>query len=263
MPIPRKHLIPFYIRSLWTSWALKGMSAAGIKTVSHNLAGGGQMILNTNDRLASRILCEGAFEPVVRREIERLTSRHSNVIDIGANIGYYTILMSKLIGPDKSVYAFEPQPGVVNSLRANIKASGLLNVSVFPLALSDAAGSVGFHIPMEGSEAHGSIHANGRFEVMKIVDVETQRLDDVLSQLGSPEIGLIKMDAEGAELSILRGAAGLLSGPNKPVLIFEANEENCQPFGYCVYDLLQYVRSFGYRLRQLDKEDWLAVPEPV
>jgi FkbM family methyltransferase len=263
MPIPRKHLIPFYIRSLCTSWALKCMCAAGIKTVSHNLAGGGQMILDTNDHLARRILCEGAFEPAVRCEIERIASRRGNVVDIGANIGYYTILMSRLVGPDKCVYAFEPQPRVVSRLRANIEASGLLNVTVFPLALSDVAGSVGFHIPMEGSEAHGSIHANGRFEVMKIVDVETQRLDDVLSKLGNPEISLIKMDAEGAELSILRGAARLLSGPNKPVLVFEAFEGNCQPFGYCVYDLLEFVRSFGYRLRQLDKEDWLAVPEPV
>jgi FkbM family methyltransferase len=239
------------------------MFAAGIKTVSHNLSGGGRMLLDTNDRLTRRILCDGMFEPAVRREIERVASRRVNVIDIGANIGYYTVLTSKLIGRDKHVYAFEPQPRVVSRLRTNIEVSGLLNVSVFPLALSDATGSVRFHIPTEGSEAHGSFHANGRFDVKKIVEVETQRLDDVLSELGNPEIGLIKMDAEGAELSILRGAARLLSGPNKPVLVFEANEGNCQPFGHCVYDLLQYVRNCGYRLRQLDNEDWLADPEPV
>ena len=263
MPILGKHLFPLYIKSLCTNWAFRCMRAAGIKTVSHNLACGGKMILDTNDRLALRICCERGFEPVVRREIERIASRGVNVIDIGANIGYYTILTSKLVGPDKRVYAFEPQPHVLNKLRANIEANGLLNVTVFPLALSDKAGTVPFHIPTEGSEAHGSIHANGRFEVMKIVDVETQRLDDVLSRLGSPEIGFIKMDAEGAELAILRGAVRLLSGPNRPILVFEANEDNCQPFGHCVYDLLQFVRSFGYRLRQLDKEDWLAVPEPV
>ena len=124
-----------------------------------------------------------------------------NVIDIGANIGYYTILASKLIGPDKQIYSFEPQPRVVTKLRRNIEASGLLNVTVFPFALSDTAGSVPFHVPTEGGESHGSMHANGRFEVMQTVDVETQRLDDVLSKLGSPEIGLVKMDAEGAELA--------------------------------------------------------------
>jgi len=89
--------------------------------------------------------------------------------------------------------------------------------------------------------------------------VETNRLDDVLEGLGNPKIGLVKMDAEGAELLILRGATKLLSLPDKPDLIFEANEENCKPFGYSVFDILQYVHSFGYKLRQLDSEDWLAV----
>jgi FkbM family methyltransferase len=253
-------MLPLYIRSRCTYWALQGLGAAGIKTINHNLAGGGQMILDTNDRLARQIRCEDAFEPAVRREIERIASRRVNVVDIGANIGYYTIVASRLIGPDKSIYSFEPQGRVVAKLRRNIELSGLHNVTVFPFALSDTAGSVPFHVPVEGGESHGSMRANGRFEVMQIVDVETQRLDDVLSKLGSPEIGLVKMDAEGAELPILRGAAGLLSAPNRPVLIFEACEENCQPFGYSVFDLLQYVQSFGYRLRQLDQFDWIADP---
>jgi FkbM family methyltransferase len=263
MPIPREHLIPLYIKSRCTYWALQGLSAAGIKTVNHHLAGGGQMLLDTNDRLARRIRCEEAFEPAVRCEMERIASRRVNVIDIGANIGYYTILTSRLIGPGKQVFSFEPQPGVVSKLRRNIEASGLPNVTVFPFALSDVAGRVPFHVPHQGAESHGSFYANGRFRVMKIVDVETRRLDDVWQQLGSPEIGLVKMDAEGAELPILRGAESLLSEANRPVLIFEACEDNCQPFGYCVFDLLHYVRGFGYRLRQLDQYDWLAEPEPV
>ncbi len=256
-------MIPLYIKSRCTYWALQGMGAAGIKTVSHHLAGGGQMFLDTNDRLARRIRCEAAFEPAVRREVERIASRRVNVIDIGANIGYYTILTSKRIGPGKRVFSFEPQPDVVAKLHRNIQASGLPNVTVFPFALSDASGRAPFHVPQEGGESHGSMQANGRFAVLKIVDVETRRLDDVWQQLGSPDIGLIKMDAEGAELPILRGAVALLSGANRPVLVFEACEDNCQPFGYCVFDLLDYVRDFGYRLRQLDQYDWLAEPEPA
>jgi len=66
------------------------------------------------------------------------------------------------------------------------------------------------------------------------------------------------MDAEGAELLILRGAERLLSSPDRPDLIFEAYEKNCKPFGYCVFDLLKYINSFGYRVRQLDQDDWIA-----
>jgi FkbM family methyltransferase len=263
MPASSEPLIPLYIKSRCTYWALQGLSAAGIKTVSHHLAGGGQMLLDTNDRLARRIRCEQAFEPAVRSEMERVASRQVNVIDIGANIGYYTILTSKLIGAGKRVFAFEPQPGVVAKLRRNIAASGLANVTVFPLALSDVAGRVPFHVPHEGAESHGSFYANGRFQVSRIVDVETRRLDEVWQQLGRPEVGLVKLDAEGAELPILRGAVELLSGANRPVLVFEACEDNCRPFDYCVFDLLHYVRGFGYRLRQLDQYDWLAEPAPT
>jgi FkbM family methyltransferase len=216
------------------------------------------MILDTNDRLAGRIRCEEGFEPEVRQEVERIASRRVNVIDIGANIGYYTILASRLAGPEQRVFSFEPQANIVSKLRRNIEVNALRNVEVFPYALSDKDGTVNFNVPPEGAEAYGSMHANGRFEVARTVEVEMHRLDDVLDKLGNPKIGLVKIDAEGAELLILRGAQKLLSSPDKPDLIFEANETNCKPFGYCAFDVLAYVHSFGYRMRQLDIEDWIA-----
>lgn len=220
--------------------------------------GGGKMIFDTNDHLAQRIRCEEGFEPEVRQEFERIVSRGVNVVDIGANIGYYTILAATLAGPDKRVFSFEPQASMLTKLRRNIEANALRNVEVFPCALSDSPGTVTFNLPSEGMEAFGSMHANGRFKVTKTVEVETHRLDDVLERMGSPKIGLVKMDAEGAELLILRGATKLLSSADKPDLIFEANEVNCSPFGYGVFDILQYVHSFGYKLRQIDYEDWIA-----
>ena len=216
------------------------------------------MILDTNDHLAQRIRCEEGFEPEVRQEVERIASRGVNVVDIGANIGYYSILASRLIGRDKRVFSFEPQASMVSKLRRNIDANDVHNIEVFQYALADKSGTASFNLPQEGVEAFGSMHSNGRFKVAKTVEVEMHRLDDVLEKLGNPKIGLVKMDAEGAELLILQGAAKLLASADKPDLIFEANEINCKPFGYCVFDILQYVHSFGYRLRQLDYEDWLA-----
>jgi len=234
------------------------MHAVGIKTINHRLACGGKMILDTNNGLAQRIRCEEAYEPAVRREFERIVSKGVNVIDIGANMGYYSILASRMIGPTKRVFAFEPQARMVTKLRRNIELNALQNVEIFPFALADTPGTVTFHVPPEGAEGLGSMRANGRFQVVKTVDVETQRLDDVMVKLGNPKIGLVKMDAEGAELLILRGAERLLSSPDRPDLIFEAYEKNCKPFGYCVFDLLKYINSFGYRVRQLDQDDWIA-----
>jgi hypothetical protein len=73
-------------------------------------------------------------------------------------------------------------------------------------------------------------------------------------------IDFVKLDAEGAELPILKGAAILLSGPDRPCVVFEACEENCAPFGYRVFDLLRAFWDFGYHLTQLDNENWFAEP---
>jgi FkbM family methyltransferase len=256
-------VIPLPIRRHYAKWSLQCLYAAGIRTVSHDLAGGGKMILDTNNELAQRIRCEESFEPAVRQEVQRIASQGINVIDVGANIGYFTILASRLIGSDKRVFSFEPQARVVKQLRRNIEFNALGNVEVFQFALSDTRGVATFNIPPDGDEAFGCLQVNGRFTVVETVEVETRRLDDVFHDLGEPKIGLIKLDAEGAELLILRGATRLLSAKNKPCLIFEANEVNCRPFGYCVFDILRYVHSFGYRLRQLDQEDWIATAEKV
>jgi FkbM family methyltransferase len=248
------------IKNRYARWTMMGMHAAGKRTVHHSLLGGGKMILETKDFVAQRIRCEQAFEPAVRNEIERVAAGGVNVIDIGANIGYYSILASRLIGPAKRVFSFEPQASMVTQLRRNIALNALSNVEVFPFALADVPGTVTFHVPPEGLESLGSIYASGRFEVTKTFEVEAQRLDDVMKKLDNPKIGLLKMDAEGAELLILRGATELLSSPHKPVLIFEANEKSCKPFGYSVFDTLHFVHGFGYRLRQIDHEDWIAEP---
>ena len=254
-------MIPASVRSRIVRWGLNGASALGVSTIEHRLKCGRSMILDTRDHLANRIRLEETFEPAVRKEYERLASARINILDVGANIGYYSLIGAAVIGPDKRVFAFEPQMEVVNKLRRNIQHNAIKNISVFQIALSDEAGIATFCIPSHGAEAFGSFHSNGRFHVAKTVDVQTRRLDDVIAEHSIPEIGLIKLDAEGAEFPILRGATRLLSSDNRPALIFEAHEGNVRPFGYCVFDLLKYVHGFGYRLRQLDNEDWLAEPQ--
>ena len=248
------------IKNRYARWTMQGMHAAGVKTVHHSLLCGGQMLLETNDFVAQRIRCEQAFEPAVRAEVVRIASEGVNVIDIGANIGYYSILASRLIGPGHRVFSFEPQASMVRQLRRNIEVNGLHNVEVFPFALSDVAATATFQVPLAGFESLGSMRASGRFAVSRVVNVEAHRLDDVMTNCGNPRIGLVKMDAEGAELLILRGATELLSSDAKPTLVFEANEKSCRPFGYSVFDTLKFIHGFGYSLRQIDHEDWIAEP---
>ena len=252
-------MLPLSVQHRYARWSFRALHTVGVRTVHHRLACGKVMLLDTNDVLGQRLRVEDSFEPAVRHEFQRIASSGQNVLDIGANIGYYSVLGATLVGPRGHVYSFEPQIHVVDRLRRNIDHNALDNVTVFPFALSEKPGIAEFCVPTAGMEAHGSLHENGRFQLSRKVVVETRRLDDVVVDSRIDDVGLIKMDAEGAELPILRGATTLLS-TRKPVLLFEANEDNTRPFGYTVFDLLQYIQRFGYRLRQIDHEDWIAEP---
>lgn len=254
-------MIPLSIRRRSAALYYQGLNHIGIRERRRSMSCGSTMCLETGDLLSQRVACEDAFEPEVRKTFIEIAERGVNVIDIGANIGYYTLMAASLIGEAHQVYAFEPQPRVAEKLRRNVALNHLSNVSVFQYALSDSEDQVTFYIPTDGMDAHGSLAPNGRFEVKEEVTVVARPLDVVLDELGNPSIGLIKMDAEGAELMIFRGAPKLLSSRERPSIIFEANETNTRAFGYTVFDLLAYIHGFGYQLRQLDDEDWLAVPQ--
>jgi FkbM family methyltransferase len=216
------------------------------------------MRLRTNDALGRRLVAEKWFEPRVREKLRQHARPGAMVLDIGANIGYYTVQAATLVGPHGRVFAFEPQPSMRQELAANLALNQLSNVTVIPYALSDRAETVRFCVPTAGNESMGSLHSNPRFEADCEIEVETRCLDDVLKSVDCPLVDLVKLDAEGAELPIVKGAARLFSGPSKPCVVFEANEENCAPFGYRVFDLLKAFWDFGYQLTQIDGENWFA-----
>jgi FkbM family methyltransferase len=234
------------------------LARVGVRRKVLRLASGERMCLRTNDSLAGRLMAERWFEPRVREKLRQHARVGATVLDIGANIGYYTLQAATLVGPRGRVLSFEPQPLMRRELTANLTLNQLSNVTVLPYALSDRAGTVSFCVPTAGHESMGSLHFNARFEVDREIEVESRCLDDVLESLDCPHVDFVKLDAEGAELAIVKGASRLFSGPNKPCVVFEACEENCTSFGYRVFDLLKAFGDFGYRLTQVDHENWIA-----
>lgn len=237
---------------------MRSLAALGLRWKNKTLTSGERMRLRTNDDLARWLLAEKWFEPGVREKVRQCARPGATVLDIGANIGYYTVQAATLVGPHGRVVAFEPQPSVRQELAANVALNRLSNVTIMPYALSDRAETVRFCVPTAGHESMGSLHSNPRFKVGCEIEVETRCLDDILESWDCPLVDLVKLDAEGAELPIVRGASRLFSGPNKPYAVFEAVEENCAPFGYRVFDLLKAFWDFGYKLTQINAENWFA-----
>jgi FkbM family methyltransferase len=189
----------------------------------------------------------GDAEPEVQQALAELIKPGQTVYDVGANIGFFTILCSRLVGPNGKVYAFEPIPENLATLRHNIALNGLTNVVVVEKALSSSTGTAGmfvspwsaFHsLNVDGASKQDN-HGPEAGEIM----VETVTLDEFVSAAGVPAPDLIKIDVEGAELIVVEGMAHVLESV-QPLLLVELHDTK---LGY-----IEFVDSIDYSARVID-----------
>jgi FkbM family methyltransferase len=136
-------------------------------------------------------------------------------VDVGANVGYYTLVASKLVGTAGHVYAIEPVPSTAAFLRVNVKLNGCNNVVVREVAAWSARGRLVLKIPASMYGCASAVREGSS------VIVKTSTLDDILRDEGS--IYLIKIDVEGAELEVLRGSQSVLRRTRYVVLELSRN----------------------------------------
>ena len=153
--------------------------------------------------------------------IQALIPDAGTVIDAGANVGYLSHLFAGWVGARGQVYSFEPVPWTFEILASNMKKLGVTNASVFPLALSDAAGSARMQIPRYDDGRENLYESRITAEVqqdLRSVEVQLVSLDDYLVEQVS-KVDFIKIDVEGHELQVVRGARRILERDHPPLLI--------------------------------------------
>ena len=180
----------------------------------------------------------------------------SCVIDIGANAGFFAHRFSKYIG-DGVALAFEPQsvPRSIMTVASFFKRNR--NIVLFPMALGQATGLLKLKIPFKSrhkvgiSLAHTGDHddLHERFEVRHEL-VPCWRLDDVMKEVDFGPVSMIKIDVEGGELDVLRGARNTIAA-HRPTVICEIDGRDNR-FGTTRRELLDYFRALGYAAHSLD-----------
>lgn len=155
--------------------------------------------------------------------LEGIVPSDATIVDVGANIGVYTIALASL-APAGRVHAFEPNPETVQYLRDNVRANELDNVTVHEAAVSASAGTVRFK--PNPSFLAGSTTMDGAAEILEetfgagAFDVPATTLDDLVEAAGLERLDLVKIDTEGHELDVLAGAMQTLDR-FRPVVILE------------------------------------------
>ncbi len=174
------------------------------------------------------------------------------VVDIGAQIGIITSQTSRMIGPYGTVMCFEPDPLNFDSLKGLCERNGLFNARLWKLALGDTDGIVRFRRPV-GSWGASMVGENSdiiddafRASDFAEFEIACRRLDNVMSRLPVDRIDLIKLDVDGPEMSILRGAIETITR-FRPVIVVEASRFYAD-HGYAVEDLFAFLLDNGFEI---------------
>lgn len=166
------------------------------------------------------------------------------VVDVGANIGYYTLLAAKLVGPSGKVYAFEPEPKNFSILSKNISINNFRNVVVLPKAASDKNDKAFLYLSETNNEGH-RIYNLG--EGRKKIEIESVSLDDFF--VGQEEkIDFIKIDVEGAEMAVLEGMRHILKCNRNIKIIIEFKPFILKKSHFDPNEFLKILLNVGFKI---------------
>lgn len=185
------------------------------------------------------------------------------VMDLGANLGFFTLLMGRLVGPEGQVHSFEPNPHIKKRLIENIKVNKDIDdgrITINDVALAANKGKTSFYCPIDGHEGFGGIKNTKRAPVAEKIKLNMDTLDNYVHENNIKKIDFIKMDIEGGELDVLKGADHILK-VFKPIILFEGCELNTKPYGYGVSELLSYLQKKKYIIKKIDAENFISLPE--
>lgn len=191
----------------------------------------------------------GTYEKGTIRVIQQLLKEGDVFVDAGANIGVMSLVASTCVGKTGKIHAFEPFPKIYDRLVANISLNQFTNICVYQLALASVSGEA-FLYPDTHHNPGASSLVNPNIGVQPLT-VQKQTLDALLNL--NEKIALIKIDVEGYEMEVLKGAETILSKPEAPALIVECSTER-ENYGYCAGDLYEFIKKINhYRIFKLKR----------
>jgi FkbM family methyltransferase len=212
-----------------------------IKTIQ-----GSKMILDLNDIGISRELaCYGVHEKNSTAEVKKIITPGMQILEVGANIGYYALLETRLAGPTGHLYAMEPSPYNFDLLTNNLNLNGLKNYDLYKLAAGATAGKAPFLL---SGRSNLSTFVEREDLTGEEVEVDVIKLDD---KFGDKKVDFIRMDVEGYEGEILRGSEGILSSDKKPKYFFiEVHSDLLHKKNSSARHIVEFLGKYGYEIHK-------------
>lgn len=192
------------------------------------------------------------YEKETTRLFEDFIKPGMSIIDVGAHVGYYSLLAARHAGPEGRVYAFEAEPSNFDLLTRNIELNEYQNVVASNCAISNRVGSSTLFLTGLDTGRH-SIYKHD-LPQSGTVEVNTTTLDAFMEPMGWPRIDLLKVDVEGAEIDVLEGMDQLLRMSESLNLIMELNPVLLQGAGASTAVLLERLAASGFSIHYVDEK---------
>lgn len=197
------------------------------------------------------LLTTGSWQKETARLFEDVIQKGMVVLDVGANIGYFTLIAARLVGGEGKVFAFEPEPYNFDLLVKNIKLNGYKNVIPVPKAISDKKGRATLFL-----DKHRALHSLARENVTRFsgssVEVEVQTLDGFLKDFGH-RVDFAKIDVQGAELAVIGGMRRIIETNKELKMVVEFSPKQLRGFGSSPAEFLDRLTGYGFKLYQIGK----------
>lgn len=218
---------------------LKEVGSEGLYLTANDI----KLWLNKNSYLGSYIVEHNEWESDSVSIVKEIVKENQVVADVGANFGYYTTLLSRLVGSEGKVLAFEPTAFFRRKLIRNLQENEMDNVEVFDFGLSDKEETL--EIKIDDSTASLHMPSTDSFDLKE--EIRLVRFDDFIIASGITKLDFIKIDVDGHEPAFIRGALNTLRNL-KPAILLEVNHLNYLEAGVTAWEFYELIKEMGYRI---------------
>ncbi len=218
--------------------------------------------LSLGGHMGSQIFWYGSYSRHILRVMDALLDPGMTVVDVGANLGEITLAAARRVGPTGRVLAFEPVDDIADRLDRNVAMNDLYQVTVHRQGLSDHDGAAELYTsprPFHDRTHHeglSSLYADAERD-SPVQSIQLTTLDAVCAEQHVDRVDLLKIDVEGAELAVLRGATHTIE-TQRPWIVVEVNRGTSRSAAVRPEDILDLLAGQGYRFFRIDRRQPLT-----
>ena len=241
-------LRPWPLRQL-TNWTIRKLLPKQLQI------GEATIVLNPNDPVVSGALNFGVYEKAETKFFQTACHSGMTFLDVGANIGYYTALAARAVGPNGKAIALEPDPESFKYLEQTIAANAVGNVQAFPIAASDVPATLPLYISHDNRGDNRLYHPGADWPE---IEVEARPIDALLAENDIETLDFIKIDVQGYEPKVIAGLRDTITRSPKLTLLTEFWPKGIRDAGDDPGEFLKALRELGLTLHELKANGELA-----